>query len=230
MFTHVLDLTHTIREQTPTYDDGENFIARTVATREKHGYFAREICLPEHYGTHLDAPAHMAAGGWTVDEIPAERLARPLVVIDVSAKTEADADYRISVDDFAAWEGVRGYLPEGAVVLVHTGWDQRWHSPQAYRNSDALGAMHFPGYSVEAAKFLVEARAAIGIGIDTLSVDAGIAVGFPVHHFCAARSVYHLENLANLTAAPAAGAMVIVAPAKLAGGSGAPARVLALVP
>jgi kynurenine formamidase len=229
LFTHVLDLTHTIREKSPTFSDDERFTARTVATLKREGYFAREFSMPEHYGTHMDAPAHMAAGQWTIDQIPPERLIRPLVVLDVSAEARNNADYRVSVDDVAAWEQVNGHVPDGAIVMARTGWGERWNSPQAYRNADTHGAMHFPGFSVDAAKFLVEARDAVALGIDTLSVDAGVEKDYPVHHYCFAKGVYHLENVANLEIAPPNGALAVVAPPKFEGGSGSPVRVLALL-
>ena len=229
LFTHVLDLTHTVVEQAPVFTENERFAACTLATHSEEGYFAREISIAEHFGTHIDAPAHMADGGWTVDEIPPERLVRPMAVVDVSANASVNADYLVSVDDLAAWEKMHGQIPPGTLVLARTGWDLYWPSPAAYCNTDAGGAMHFPGYSLDAAKFLVEDRAAVGVGIDTLSVDAGTATGFPVHRYCAERSVYHVENVANLAAAPAWGALAIVAPPKFSGGSGAPVRILALV-
>ncbi len=229
LFTRVLDLTHTIDEQAPTFEANEKFTARTVETFEKQGYFAREISLPEHFGTHLDAPAHMARGRWTVDEIPPERLLRPLVILDVRSAVKDNADYRVGVGDIAAWEQEHGHIPAGSVVIARTGWEQRWSSKTAYRNADTKGVMHFPGYSVEAAKFLVEGRDVVGIGIDTLSVDYGPSEDFAVHRYCAEHSLYHLENVANLAQAPPVGALVVVAPVKISGGSGSPARVLALL-
>jgi kynurenine formamidase len=89
--------------------------------------------------------------------------------------------------------------------------------------------MHFPGYSADAAKFLVEGRNVLGLGIDTLSIDYGPSKDFAVHRYTLAHSLYHLENVANLDRAPAHGAIVVVAPMKLEGGSGGPVRILALV-
>jgi kynurenine formamidase len=227
----VVDLTHTLDARNPAYDLSAKplFRARTIATIEKNKYFAREICLPEHFGTHIDAPAHFIRGLWTVDQIPVERLVAPLVVIDVSAEVKGDSDYQFSVEDIANWERNNGHIPLGAVVMVHTGWDARWDSVKEYRNADAKGVMHFPGYSLDAAKFLVEGRQALGIGIDTLSIDYGRSTDFPVHEFVLAHSTYLLENVANLSHAPVKGATAVVAPMKLAGGSGAPVRILALV-
>ena len=230
-FRAVVDLTHPINASVPTYELAEHadYQVKTVATIEKDKYFARKFSMPEHYGTHLDAPAHFARGMWTVDQIPAERLVAPLAILDVSAKVKANPDYRVSVEDIADWEQANGHIPDYAVVMVKTGWESRWNSVKAFRNPDAKGTMHFPGYSEDAAKFLVAARNVLGLGIDTLSVDYGPSQDFPVHQFTLAHSVYHLENVANLDRVPASGAIVVVAPIKLEGGSGGPVRILALV-
>jgi kynurenine formamidase len=230
-FHAILDLTHTINGQVPKFDPSEaGYQAKTLQTIDKDQYFARYISLPEHFGTHIDAPAHFARGLWTVDQIPPERLVAPVVVLDVGASVTGHPDYQVSVEDIASWEQAHGQIPLGAVVMVRTGWDLRWNFSSAYRNADAKGVMHFPGYSLEAAKFLTEGRQALGLGIDTLSVDYGPSKDFPVHHYTLPHSVYHLENVANLAHLPATGATVVVAPMKLEGGSGGPVRILALIP
>jgi len=230
-FRGVVDLTHSVNAQVPTYEPSESsaFKAETVATIAKDKYFARNISLPEHYSTHIDAPAHFAQGMWTVDQIPAERLIAPLVVLDVRTSVKSNSDYQLSVADISAWEKANGEIPPGAVAIAYTGWDSRWSSAKQYRNADAKGVMHFPGYSEDAAKFLVEARRVFGLGIDTLSIDYGPSQDFPVHQYTLSHSLYHLENVANLGVVPAKGATVVVAPMKLEGGSGGPVRILALV-
>lgn len=230
-FASVVDLTHTLDEGVPTYEpaDQSPFRAKTVATLERDGYFAREICLPEHFGTHIDAPAHFAPGLWTVDQIPAERLVASLVVFDVTRKPDKNPDYQVSIDDIADWEKEHGQIPPASVVIARTGWDLRWNSVKNYRNADQNGTLHFPGYSLEAARFLVEGRNTIGLGIDTLSIDYGPSKDFPVHKYTLSHSLYHLENVANLGGVPQSGAAIVVAPAKIKGGSGGPVRILVLV-
>jgi kynurenine formamidase len=232
MFHAVVDLTHTLNSSVPTFDLSAEpvYKAKVVATIAKDKYFAREISLPEHFGTHIDAPAHFVPGLWTVDEIPAERLVAPLIVVDVSAKVAQNPDYLVSVEDISRWEEANGQIPFGAVVIANTGWASRWSSSQQYRNADAKGVMHFPGYSLDAAKFLIEARNVVGLGIDTLSIDYGPSEDFPVHQYGLAHSVYNLENVANLKKVPEKGAILVVAPMKLEGGSGSPVRLLALLP
>lgn len=230
VFKSVLDLSHTVAESSPNWDgSSKSLVARTVASHESNGYYSRHISLDEHSSTHMDAPAHMAKGMWTIDQIPAERLVRPLVVLDVTEKAQGSPDYTVSVQDIADWERKHGTIPSEAVILAYTGWGLKWDSAREYRNEGPDGVMHFPGYSLEAAKYLVEARMAVGLGIDTLSVDAGAAIDYPVHKYCGAKSVYHLENVANLGQAPQSGAVAVVTPMKLEKGSGAPVRILALV-
>jgi kynurenine formamidase len=105
----------------------------------------------------------------------------------------------------------------------------RWPDQTRYRNMDASGVMHFPGFSVEAVKLLME-RGAVGIGIDTLSVDYGASKDFEVHRLDLPAGLYNLENLANLDKLPEAGAFLIAAPIKLEGGSGGACRVFAVLP
>lgn len=230
-FSLVYDLTHPEGEKFPNWEGSEKspFEAKPLGDLSRDGYFTRYICTQEHFATHMDAPAHFAAGRWTVDQIPPERLIGPLVVLNVAPKVRMSADYQIKVDDVALWEQANGKIPAGAIVLAQTGWASRAASMKDYRNADAAGVMHFPGYSEEAVKFLVEGRSVVGLGIDTLSVDYGASKTYPVHKYTANRSVYHLENVADLSRVPEAGAIMVAAPAKLAGGSGGPVRILALV-
>ena len=230
-FKAAVDLTHTISEKSPNWEGSAKspYQAKPLGRFEKDGYYTRTISLPEHFSTHIDAPAHFAAGAWTVDQIPAERLIAPLVILDVSKQVKGDPEHLVSVEDISAWEQANGQIPAGAVVVARTGWSSRWYSMEQYRNADAKGAMHFPGFGETAVHFLVESRNIVGLGIDTLSVDPGASKDFPVHHYVAAHNVYNLENVAYLEQVPASGALLVVAPAKLEGGSGGPVRLLALI-
>jgi len=231
MYRSVIDLTHSLDGRSPNWEGTEEspYQATELGNIHRDGYYSRVFTTQEHYGTHLDAPAHFAAGMWTVDQIPAERLVRPLVVLDVRKQAANNADYEVTVQDVAAWEDAHGQIPAGAVVMAYTGWDQRWHSPKAFRNEQGDRLTHYPGFSLATAKFLVRTRAVVALGIDTMSVDIGATTTYPVHYFTSKEDVYHLENVANLALVPPAGATVVVAPIKLENGSGGPARVLALV-
>ena len=228
--TRVVDMTYAINGKLPAWPgDGRTFEAKVEATPEKDGYFARSFWTLEHYGTHLDAPAHFPGGKEFLDQIPVERLFAPAVVIDVREESGKDPDYRLRVMRVEKWEAVHGRIPTGAVVLLRTGWASRWPDQARYRNMDSAGVMHFPGFSVEAARLLIE-RGAVALGIDTLSIDYGPSKDFEVHRVTLPAGLYQLENLANMDQLPEAGAYLISAPIKLEGGSGGPVRVFALLP
>src|SRR5689334_20904784 len=226
----VLDLSYAINEKlVPWPGDKKWFEAKVNASVEKDGYFTRSFWMLEHYGTHMDAPAHFPPGKTTVDKIPAEKLLGPAVVIDIRGEADRDPDYQLTVKRVEEWEAKHGKISAGAIVVLRTGWASRWPDVPRYRNQDANGNMHFPGFSVSAAYPLL-ARKISGLGCDTLSIDPGNSPDFPVHHLVLGAGVYQLENLADLTELPESGAFLIAAPIKLEGGSGGAVRVLALVP
>lgn len=227
--TRVIDLSYAINDKmVPWPGDAKAFEAKVNATIENNGYFTRSFWMLEHYGTHMDAPAHFPPGKTTVDKIAPEKLFLPAVVLDVTKEAERDPDYQLSGKDVQAWEQKHGSIPRGAIVLLRTGWSARWPDVVRYRNQDVNGKMHFPGFSVEAAKALLE-RQVSGLGCDTLSIDAGNSGDFPVHHLALGAGVYQLENLADMSGLPEAGAFLVAAPIKLEGGSGGAVRVFALV-
>lgn len=228
--TRVIDLSYAINDKlVPWPGDEKWFEAEVNASVEKNGYFTRSFWMLEHYGTHLDAPAHFPPGKATVEQIPAKRLFGPAVVLDVRAESAKDADYLLLAARVEGWEKRHGRIPAGAIVLLQTGWASRWPDARKYRNQDEQGRMHFPGFSVEAAKLLIE-REVSGLGCDTMSVDYGASQDFAVHHLTLGAGLYHLENLPDLSALPETGAFLVVAPIKLEGGSGGPVRVFALLP
>jgi kynurenine formamidase len=233
----VVDLTHPFDEKTIYWPTSPS----TFELKNLHyglsggGFFysANSFCAPEHGGTHLDAPSHFAKGKWAADEVPIDRLVGPAMVIDVSGKADDDADYRLTLEDVERWEKSHGTIPKGAIVLLRTGWDARWPSHAAYLGDDTPGDasnLHFPSFGAEAARFLVETRKVHAIGVDTASIDHGPSKDFPVHRLTAEANVPALENLKGLDALPEVGAWLVAAPMKIAGGSGGPARVIALVP
>ncbi len=120
-------------------------------------------------------------------------------------------------------------MPDGAIVVMYSGWSRKWADYDAYKNEDDEGNMHFPGFSEEAAQFLVDERQIRGIGVDTLSVDAAAADGLPVHGIVNGSGKFHLENVADVHRLPAAGANLIVAPIKIQGGSGGQVRIFAVL-
>jgi kynurenine formamidase len=226
-FHAVVDLTHSIDPQAYVPAGGAADQVKTAARVNKE-YFLGNTSSADPLETRIDAPAHFARGLWTVDQIPAERLIAPLVVLDVSANVENHPDYQISVEDIATWEHAHNQIPLGSVVIARTHWDSRRQSANGFRYA-AGDTTHFPGYSPDAAKFLVEGRSVLGLGIDTPNIDNGPSKDFAVQHYTLSQSVYQLTNVANLDRVPAVSAMVVVAPTKLESGCSGPVRILALV-
>jgi kynurenine formamidase len=155
------------------------------------------------------------------------------VVIDVSAQSATDRDYRLTAEDVTTFEAASGRIPAGSVVLLRTGWDKHWGDRLAYFGDTTSGKadnLHFPGFGVDAARLLVDERNVAGLGIDSPSVDHGPSSDFQVHRIGAAKDVYNLENLTALDRLPATGAYVFALPMKIEGSSGGPVRAVAVVP
>ncbi len=228
----VVDLTHELDSQSPYWPEGSSpspFKASIAATYAKDGYFARLLEMPEHFGTHMDAPIHFDPKGATLDRIPIREFVLPAVVVDVSESVKSNPDYRVTAADIEKWQRSHAKIPRGCLVIFRTGWESRWPSHERYMNRDPHGVMHFPGLSVEAAKLLADSIHAAAIGIDTASIDYGPSKNFEAHHVTMPAGLYHLENLANLGRLPATGAVVMALPLKLRDGSGSPTRVVALL-
>jgi kynurenine formamidase len=195
-------------------------------------YAAGRYSASEHGGTHLDAPIHFTEGRQTLDQIPLSRLVGPAMVIDISKAVASDRDYRLAEADILGWERKNGRLRAGAIVLVRTGWGRHWGDRKAYLGTDKAGDtanLHFPGISREAAQYLASRRID-AVGLDTPSLDHGPSTDFIAHRILSDANIYGLENVANLDRLPATGATVIALPMKIKGGSGAPARIVAILP
>lgn len=232
-----IDLTHAFSEDSiywPT--DTRGFELEELAHGHTEGgwfYSSYRFSGAEHGGTHLDAPIHFAEGRHTSDEVPLERLIGPAAVVDVSDR--AHSDYRISVEDFERWEAEHGRLPEGAIVLGRTGWEDRYDDRAAYLGTEMTGAeavpeLHFPGLHPDAARWLVEERDIAAFGLDTPSIDYGQSQDFRAHVILYERNIPGFENVTNLGELPAVGSFVVALPMKIAGGSGGPLRIVAFRP
>ena len=162
--TRVVDLSYAINDKlVPWPGDTRCFEAEVNSTVEKNGYFTRSFWMLEHYGTHLDAPIHFPPGKMPVDQIPAQRFFGPAVVLDVRAEGQRNADYLLPISRVQEWEKRHGKISKGAIALLRTGWAARWPDAQRYRNQDSSGTMHFPGFSIEAVRVLIE-RGVSGLG------------------------------------------------------------------
>ena len=238
-----IDLTQPLNSETPVLDLPEQwgqtpkFTSHEISRYDDRGpgWYWNWFETGEHTGTHLDAPAHWVTGQDkdTVDTIAPSSLIGSAVVIDMTAESESDADALLTLDHLRAWESRNGQIPKGAWVIQRTGWESRFNDDAAYKNVGDDGMSHVPGISQEAAEFLTQDRDILGVGVETVGTDAGIAgtfdPPFPNHTIMLGAGKLGLTSLTNVDQLPEAGAVIIALPLKITDGSGSPARVIALV-
>jgi kynurenine formamidase len=234
----IVDLSHAYDAQAIFWPTAEPFRLEKVAdgvTPAGYYYASNNFFTSEHGGTHIDAPVHFAQGHQSVDQIPLESLVGRAVVIDVTEASSREADYRVTVDDITRWEQQHGQIPSGAIVLLRTGFARHWPDAARYlgtaeRGEAAVAKLHFPGLHPDTAKWIVANRRVKAIGLDTASIDYGQSTNYESHQILYGRDIPAFENLASLERLPATGAFVVALPMKIKGGSGAPLRVIALLP
>jgi kynurenine formamidase len=238
----VVDLTAPLSESTPIlmlpepFGQTATFQLEEISRYDDRGpaWYWNNFRTGEHTGTHFDAPIHWVTGQDKADvsQVPVQRLVAPAAVLDFSERAAADPDWLLEIDDVKAWESDHGTLPDGGWLLLRTGWSSRSHDQREFLNADDTGP-HTPGVSVGCARWLADEAPVIGVGVETVGTDAGAAhsfdPAFPCHQFLLGADKYGLTQLQNLDRLPPTGAVVVAGPLPIAGGSGSPTRVLALV-
>lgn len=238
----VVDLTAPLRDSTPILQLPEPFVNTAhfqlteLSRYDDRGpaWYWNDITTGEHAGTHFDAPVHWVSGrdGEDVSQVAAGKLIAPAVVLDVADRVDGDPDFLLQVSDIRQWQAEHGPLPDGGWLLYRTGWDARSADSEAFLNADDAGS-HTPGMAPECARWLAEETGLLGVGVETVGTDAGGAPAFdppfPCHSFLLGAGKYGLTQLQNLRMLPPTGAVLLAGPLPIVGGSGSPARVLALV-
>lgn len=224
----VEDMTHTLSEEFPTYFGTSQFSREQLYNYADHKFNLFSLTMSEHVGTHVDAPLHFSEDGSSIDEVPVSSLIAPLCVIDIKAKAADNPDSQVTPDDIKAWIAANGDIPEHACIAMNSGWSLKVDS-DAFRNADADGVQHYPGFHVEAANMLIEESKAASIAVDTLSLDYGMSGDFATHYSWLPSGRFGIEGLANLDAMPTKGATIVVGAPKHKGGTGGPARIFAMV-
>lgn len=234
----LVDLSHAYAPDAIFWPTAETFRLDKVAdgvTPAGYYYASNNFFTSEHGGTHMDAPLHFAKGRHAADEVPLDRLVGSAVVIDVAEKSNANADYQITVEDLQAWEKQNGAIPSDAIMLLRTSFSRRWPDAAKYlgtadRGEAAVAKLHFPGLHPDAAKWIVGNRPIKAIGIDTASIDYGQSKVYESHRTLYEQNIPAFENMTSLERLPVKGAHVIALPMKIKGGSGAPLRAIAILP
>ncbi|MDF0645264.1 MAG: cyclase family protein [Nitrospira sp.] len=236
--SRLVDLTHAFGSETivwPTEQDVKLVVQHAEDMPRGYYYASNRLELPEHGGTHIDAPIHFSRGKQTLDQVPIERLVGSAIRVDVAERCARDRDYRIVVQDLERWESTHGRIPAHAIVLFNTGLSRYWPSRKEYlgtelRGLEGVAALHFPGLHPDAATWLVRERRVKAVGIDTASIDYGQSTKFETHVALLSNNVPVFENLAGLSQLPERGFDVIALPMKIAGGTGGPLRIIGVVP
>jgi kynurenine formamidase len=230
---NVVDLTHTLTEDFPYIPiPGITFPFKKIpiATIDKLGVAANRWEIHEHIGTQIDAPSHFFADGLSLEEMPVRNFIAPLAVIDISERAKTNADTMLTIEDIKNWEKKYGQLPKGAAVFMYSGWDAKIKDAKAFLNLDGTNTLHFPGFSAEAAAFLVRERDVVGIGVDTISLDTGNDKAYKAHKAWLAAGKWGVECVANLKQVPPVGATVFVGASKVSGATGGLVRLIATFP
>lgn len=224
----VHDLTHELHENFPNFFGEQKLFVTELFNFKDNGFNMKEFRFIEHIGTHMDAPLHFSSDGQSVAEIPVRNLVVPLCILDFRAQADNNPDAQVAPEDIKAWTAKHGPIPDNACVAMNSGWE-RYLNESKFRNPDDKGVLHFPGFHPDAAQMLMEETTAIGIAVDTLSIDHGASPDFATHYLWLPTNRWGLECVAGLSNLPAQGATLVVGAPKNRGGTGGPSRVLALV-
>lgn len=228
-FRGVVDLTHTLSPEFPTFFGVPGIEMQRQAEVKKDGFNAYVWRILEHAGTHLDAPIHFSEKGLTSDQIPPSSLVVPLAVIDVTAQAAKNVDYQMTRSDLETYEKRHGRIPDNACVAMNSGWSRYAGDGAKFTGKDSAGTFHFPGVSPDAAQWLLTQRKVAGLAVDTLSLDHGPSKDFKTHYTWLPAGRWGLENVASLDKVPASGATLVVGAPKVKDATGGLTRLFALV-
>ncbi len=240
---NVVDLTKPLGPLTPVislpspFGNAPPLKIEPISQYDKRGpaWYWNVLHISEHTGTHFDAPVHWITGRHlpenACDTIAVKCFVAPAVVIDCSEQARHCADYLLGQDTIIEWERKYDRIPAGSWVLMRTDWSKRTRA-EDFLNVDEEGA-HSPGFHWDATKFLLEQRDILGIGVETVGIDPGLAdrsdPSFQNHALVLGAGKFGLASLYNLSELPPVGTVLMSAPLKIIGGSGSPVRVLGLV-
>ncbi|KAL1461038.1 hypothetical protein WDU94_012970 [Cyamophila willieti] len=235
-FTKPVDLSYNIDEETSVWNPNvtykrDKIIAGHMIPPDNHWYAENVFSLPEHTGTHLDAPYHFNAKGGKVADIPLDSLFHVEGIhVDVTNEVHGEPKFVLDEHHLRRWTETYGKIESKSVLLINFGWANRYWNRSAYMGTGySEHNRNFPGISIPAARWIAENPNIVGVGVDTPSVDVGHSTTFDVHKILTGANIYLLENVAlNNTYLPARGFQLVVMPMNLnPHGTGAPVRIIA---
>lgn len=227
-----VDLTHTFGPESPRFPAFSKPKFETVFTHSD-GFFVKQYTFPGQFGTHLDPPIHFDEhSDKYVEDLPLKDFVLPLVVIDRSKEANANPDSSLSVNDIKEWEKKNGRIPENSFVALRTDWAKRWPSQEKFENRDDKGQEHYPGWDLDALKFIYEERGAKANGHETFDTDTATKQenGLVGEFYVLSHDHYQIELLDNLDVVPATGAYIFISVPKAEKAPGFPVRAFAVLP
>ena len=225
-----VDLSYELSAETPHWFGFQPLGSRILLDFDKTPVKVYEYTFPGQYGTHVDIPAHFDPKGRTQEKIRVDEFAYPLCVIDKSEAVKTNPDYALTIEDIKEWETVYGMIPENAFVAFRSDWYKRGTDLD---NRDSEGKQHYPGWKIDAVKWLVEERKVGAIGHETSDTDPPALeeqVPYKAEEYILYQDKFQIELMKNLDKVPPVGAIIFCTFPSLKGGTGFPARCFAVCP
>jgi len=234
-----VDLTHSLNNSSPYWagiPEGSVELGKVCYDwgNEMLDCLIQTFKFPGQFGTHIDFPGHFVPGRELSESYGVENMVYPLCVIDITEQVKKDVHYAVRVEDIKAYESQYGPIPDGAFVALRTDWSKNWPDMNALSGIAEDGSENFPGWSLEALKYIYEERHAAASGHETLDTDASelaaAAGDLACERYVLSRGKLQVEVLDHLDRVAPAGALIFVSWARLEGATGLPARVFAISP
>ncbi|XP_075975852.1 kynurenine formamidase-like [Anticarsia gemmatalis] len=226
-----IDLGHSFDNSTVYWPDSAKFKfikkTKTQETADSFWYAANDFEAGEHGGTHMDAPYHFYQQGKFVGDLPLERLIVSLIIIDVSSKVNGNHDYVLYKRDMDYM--INNNFGKPCIVIFKFGWSQYFNDYDKYLGVSGK-TLRFPSLSAEVAEWITTYKNIVGVGVDVASVDPGQSTDFPVHKILSRAGLYNLENVNLHRPISEFKCTALVLPMKIAQGTGAPLRLIAICP
>ncbi|CAH2085524.1 unnamed protein product [Euphydryas editha] len=192
-------------------------------------YASNDFAAGEHGGTHIDAPYHFKVDGKYVGDIPVDKLIVPLIIVDISSKVNNDSNFVLYKHDLDYI--LNDNMRKPCFIVFKFGWSKFANDKSKYLGITKNNTYNFPGISGEVAEWITSSyKNVVGIGVDTASVDKGSSTDFPVHKATAKAGLFNVENVKLDQHVPEYGCTALILPMKIALGSGAPLRLVAICP
>lgn len=229
-----VNLTHEVDETIPIYHTFNPLKTTIISTLDSAGVDSREYTIGSSHGTHIDAPKHFARGKRDLLAIGQKERFLDLYVIHLEDKVKEFPGYAVTIEDIKDFEAEHGQIPAGSFVAFSSGWYKRFDDPEKFKNEDAEGVEHTPGWSIPALEFLSRERNVTAIGHEGLNTDSGVEAaeaGFlDAEYYWLAEDKYQIELMANLDQVPPVGSIIFIGVPNIKDRPGFPAEVLAILP